>query len=67
MESYRHYKGGLYTVLCIATHSETNEKLVVYKGCEGKVYARPYDMFFGKVEINGELIHRFAKLKEGLS
>ena len=28
---YRHYKGGEYTVLGIAQHSETGETLVVYR------------------------------------
>lgn len=28
---YRHYKGKEYEVLAVATHSETEEKLVVYR------------------------------------
>lgn len=28
---YRHFKGREYEVLCIATHSETLEPMVVYK------------------------------------
>ena len=28
---YRHYKGGAYEVLGVATHSETEERLVVYR------------------------------------
>ncbi|MDT7922998.1 MAG: DUF1653 domain-containing protein [Thermus sp.] len=27
---YRHYKGGLYRVLFLARHSETEEAMVVY-------------------------------------
>ena len=27
---YQHYKGGLYKVIGIASHSETLEKLVIY-------------------------------------
>ena len=28
---YRHYKGGEYTVMGVAQHSETGEALVVYQ------------------------------------
>lgn len=29
--SFRHYKGTIYTVVCVATHTETLEGLVIYK------------------------------------
>jgi hypothetical protein len=32
---YKHYKGGLYQVLGIAEHTETNEKVVVYVSLTG--------------------------------
>lgn len=49
---YRHFKGGHYEVLAVATHSETEEKLVIYRqlGGERKVFARPYDSFIGLVD-----------------
>ena len=48
---YRHYKGDYYIVENIATHSETGEKMVIYRALygEGKVYARPYDIFVEKI------------------
>lgn len=54
-DKLRHYKGGEYKVLAIAEHTEMNEKLVVYQALygDGRVWARPYDMFFDKVE-NGK-------------
>ena len=49
---YKHYKGDLYLVEDIAIHSETNEKLVIYRGLYGKreLYARPYEMFIEKLD-----------------
>ncbi len=39
---FRHYKGGLYTVVCVAKHHETSEIVVVYRSVDGGAYwARP--------------------------
>ena len=47
----RHFKGGLYEVLGFAKHTETGVCLVIYQGLlDGKVWARPYDMFISKVD-----------------
>lgn len=58
--TYKHYKGGLYSVIGIAYHSETLRKLVVYKNSEGKMWVRPLEMFLDNVLINGVTMKRFA-------
>ena len=49
---YKHFKGNLYLVEDVATHSETREKYVVYRALYGDtgLYIRPYDMFTSKVD-----------------
>ena len=60
---YKHYKGKIVEVIGIGKHSETLERLVIYK--EGKnIWLRPEDMFKEKVIVNGKSVSRFKYLKE---
>lgn len=62
--TYRHYKGNEYEVIGVGLHTETEEKLVVYRSIEHpeKLWVRPYDMFFETIEKDGEVIERFARV-----
>ncbi|MGP5514928.1 DUF1653 domain-containing protein [Psychrobacter alimentarius] len=62
---YRHYKGSLYQVLHTATHSETEESLVVYRCLYGEydVWVRPLSMFTETVIVDGQEIPRFELIK----
>lgn len=63
---YRHYKGKLYEVIDIVHHSETLEKMVLYKSLYenpiGELWARPYQMFFEEIEVGGKMVKRFEKI-----
>ncbi|MGN0819979.1 MAG: DUF1653 domain-containing protein [Christensenellaceae bacterium] len=63
---YRHYKGGLYELLFVATHSETLEKMVVYKALygRGQVWVRPAEMWCEKIETDGGRTPRFQPTDE---
>ena len=60
--TYRHYKGNLYEVVDVATHSETEERLVVYRALYGErgLWVRPLAMFTETVEVDGVTVPRFA-------
>lgn len=62
---YRHYKGGIYRVVGIGTHTESKEKMVIYKtegGDELDVWLRPLAMFIEDVEVDGKKQPRFKKI-----
>jgi hypothetical protein len=63
---YKHYKGNLYEVIGIASHSETLEEFVVYKATyqeEGEnLWVRPLSMFLETIVIDGIERKRFEKI-----
>ena len=58
---YKHYKGNYYELIGFATHSETLEKMVIYKALygENELWVRPISMWNETVEINGQTVPRF--------
>jgi hypothetical protein len=64
--TYKHSKtGNIYEVLDVSTHTETGERLVIYKNIhkeEYEIWARPKDMFEEYVEIDGKRVPRFEPL-----
>ena len=61
---YRHYKGNDYEVFGVATHSETEEQVVVYRALYGEfgLWVRPLKMFEETVVVEGKTVARFARI-----
>ena len=58
---YRHFKGNEYEVIGIANHSETLEKMVVYRALYGEkeIWVRPADMWDEEITRDGKTFKRF--------
>ncbi len=63
---YKHYKGNLYELLCVAKNSESLEEMVVYKALygEGQIWVRPLHMWDEMVEFDGKKMQRFELIEE---
>ncbi|MFN8634461.1 MAG: DUF1653 domain-containing protein [Chloroflexota bacterium] len=70
---YRHYKGQEYEVLGVVMHTESNEKLVLYRALydipslrdeygPDPWFVRPYTMFNENVTVDGRSVARFEYL-----
>lgn len=63
---YRHYKGGEYEALGMATHSETGEPMVVYRALYGdqKVWVRPAAMWNDLILRGNLALRRFSRMEK---
>ena len=66
---YRHFKGGFYTILTLATVEKTGDTVVVYKSLQdGQVWTRPTEDFHGEVPEGRDnptgQKHRFEPIPE---
>ena len=61
---YRHFKGNAYEVIGVARHSETDERMVVYRPLynDSGLWVRPVAMFQETVTHEGQTVPRFAYL-----
>ena len=63
---YRHFKGNEYQLIDVASHSETMEKMVVYKALYGEqgLWVRPATMWTEIVERDDYIGPRFQYIGE---
>lgn len=64
---YKHYKGNMYEVIGIANHSETLEKMVIYKALYGdkEIWVRPLEMWDNDIVLkDGSVVKRFTFIEE---
>lgn len=59
---YRHYKGGIYELVCEATMDADLTPLIVYRASDGSIWCRPKSVFFETVEVGEQQVPRFAVL-----
>lgn len=62
MAKYKHYKGGIYTVIGAAKHTSNLENLTLYSDKKGDMWARPTAEFCGTIKIEGKTVQRFEEL-----
>lgn len=63
---YRHYKGGIYELVCEAVLEADHTPVMVYRGQDGAVWVRPRAAFFEivGVGVDGAAVPRFALIDE---
>ena len=60
---YRHFKGGIYDIICEATlESDPTVTMIVYRAANGSIWTRPSSVFFEQVECDGKMTQRFVPL-----
>ena len=61
---FRHYKGGCYKVLGVASvEARPAEEVVVYQSlADGRIWTRPVENFLESLEVAGERVQRFQAL-----
>ncbi len=59
---FRHYKGGIYELVCVATLESDLSPMIVYKAANGSLWIRPETVFFEMIDVDGVSVQRFTPL-----
>ena len=61
--NYRHYKGGIYEIVCEAKlESDPTVIMMIYRSHDGSTWARPKEVFFEMVLVEGKEVPRFEAI-----
>lgn len=63
-QKYRHYKGGVYELVCEAIQETDLSPVIVYRSHNGSIWTRPKAVFFEMVEVDGVRVPRFAAIDD---
>jgi hypothetical protein len=64
-QTYRHYKGNQYMVICVAIMEATMTPMVVYREVGvigGKPWVRPMTEFMEDIRVGQKRVRRFAQV-----
>jgi hypothetical protein len=64
MTRYRHYKGGIYEYIDEAILEADLTPMIIYRAADGRLWLRPREVFFEKVEVDGRQVPRFEKIED---
>ena len=61
-KKFRHYKGGIYELVCEATQEADLSPVIVYRSHNGSVWTRPKANFFETISVGGVSVQRFSPI-----
>lgn len=60
---FKHYKGGIYELVCEATLESDLTPMIIYRAANGSIWCRPKSVFFELIEVDGKAVQRFAPIE----
>jgi hypothetical protein len=65
-QRYKHFKGAVYEIVGVATHTETEEGMVIYRDVQTeRMFARPLSSFLRAAVLDEEEVPRFVLIERG--
>ena len=61
---FRHYKGGIYELICEATLESDLSTMIIYRAANGTVWCRPKSVFHEIIDVDGKKVPRFELINQ---